>query len=328
MTSEIAKRCQNKWPSIFLGVGVDLSERVLNGRDGPCPHCGGKDRFRFSNKNGAGTWYCHGCNNGRGDGGDGVKLVMLVKGVDFKGAAKLIEGVIGQCWTTHGNGANGGDDKPKDPLRSWRDAYPDICGTPVETYLKNRGLILTAVARAALRFHPSLWHWPTKTKWPAMVAAVARADAFGALSVITCHQTFLAWDGSGKADVDKPKLFPSGVDPAGAGVWFGTAVPEREFVVAEGIESALSAMRLVGSDVGCAALSAWGIRKLELPPSARRVAVFADDDALQQGVAAANEARRRWQAEGRAVRVLQAREDSLDANDVWQRRMKISGRPA
>jgi hypothetical protein len=51
------------------------------------------------------------------------------------------------------------------------------------------------------------------------------------------------------------------------------------------------------------------------------VAVFADSDELQQGVAAANEARRRWQAEGRTVRVLQAEREGEDANDVWLRRL-------
>ena len=106
-------------------------------------------------------------------------------------------------------------------------------------------------------------------------------------------------DGSEKARVEKPKPFPSGVDPAGAAVWFGSPDPDHEFVVAEGIESALSAMRILGVAAGCAALSTWGIRCLVLPSAIRRVTVFADSDELQQGVAAANEARRRWRSEGR-----------------------------
>jgi putative DNA primase/helicase len=323
--SDLAQRCQGKWPSILLGLGV-LNGNALDGRDSPCPRCGGKDRFRFSDK-GFGAWFCHQCR----EGGGGIKLVMLVKGVDFKGAAQLIESIIGQCWTSPGIQSNGVDDKPKDPLRSWRDAYPDVRNdTPVKTYLENRGLALTDVEARSLRFHPALWHWIAKQKFPAMIAAVARASAQGAFEIITCHQTFLRPDGSGKADVEKPKLFPSGVDPAGGGVWFNADAIDSglELVVAEGIESVLSAMRLVGSDVGCAALSDWGIRKLILPERARRVVIFADSDELQQGVAAANEARRRWQAEGRAVRVLQAREDGEDANDVWIRRGKTSVRPA
>jgi putative DNA primase/helicase len=327
MKSDLAERCQGKWPSILLGLGI-LRGDALKGRDGPCPVCGGKDRFRFADK-GFGAWFCHQCGGPNGDGGGGIKLVMKVRRVDFKGAAKLIESIIGQCWTSPGAGASSAD-KPKDPLKPWRDAYPDIRNTPVDAYLKNRWLALTDIEARSFKFHPALWHWIAKQKFPAMIAAVARANASGAFETITCHETFLAFDGSDKADVDKPKLFPSGIDPAGAGVWFNAEAirPDSEFVVAEGIESALSAMRLVGVEAGCAALSAWGIRKLILPDCARRVVVFADDDSLQQGIAAANEARRRWQAEGRAVRVLQAREGGWDANDVWIRRAKMSVRPA
>jgi putative DNA primase/helicase len=122
-----------------------MSEAARRGRDAPCPICGGRDRFRFSNKDGLGLWYCHGC----GEGGDGVKLVMLAKGVDFKGAAKLIDGVLGNPGfyspgASAGNGGaahntNGGNGV-KDVLRSWREAYPAIRGTTVEAYLRGRGL--------------------------------------------------------------------------------------------------------------------------------------------------------------------------------------------
>ena len=324
--SAITDRCRGKWPSILIGVGVTMTEAARKGRDAPCPICGGKDRFRFSNKDGLGLWYCHGC----GEGGDGVKLVMLAKGVDFKGAAKLIDGVLGNrsfygASASYGNGdgSASADDKPKDPLRSWREAYPDIRNTSVETYLKGRGLTLADAEARPLRFHPALFHWISKQKFPAMIAAVARSPDEGkGGTIITCHQTFLQMDGSEKAPVEKPKLFPSGVDPAGAAVWFGSPDPDHEFVVAEGIESALSAMRILGVAAGCAALSTWGIRCLVLPSAIRRVTVFADSDELQQGVAAANEARRRWRSEGRTVRVLQAERDGEDANDVWMRRSK------
>jgi putative DNA primase/helicase len=330
MTSAIAERCRGKWPSILIGVGVSLSEAARKGRDAPCPICGGKDRFRFSNKDGLGLWYCHGCS----EGGDGVKLVMKVKGVDFKGAAKLIDGVLGDRSfyspsASHGNGntaatTNDGG-SPKDVLRSWRDAYPDIRNTTVEAYLRGRGLTLTDAEARSLRFHPALFHWISKQKFPAMVAAVARAPDEGKDgTVVTCHQTFLQIDGSGKAPVEKSKLFPAGVNPAGAGVWFGSPDPSHEFVVAEGIESALSAMRILGVQAGCAALSAVGIQRLVLPQHIRRVIVFADSDELQQGVAAANEARRRWRSEGRTVKVLQADRDGEDANDVWLRRLTSS----
>ena len=69
-----------------------------------------------------------------------------------------------------------------------------------------------------------------------MLARVALATG----EDITSHQTFIEPDGSGKAEIEKPRLFSAGGKTAGGGVWFGAADPEREFIVAEGIESTLS----------------------------------------------------------------------------------------
>jgi putative DNA primase/helicase len=154
----------------------------------------------------------------------------------------------------------------RDPLQTWRDGY-NIRDTPAEAYLYRRGLQLTDGEAEALRFHDSLWHWPTQTGRPAMLALVKLASGVE----LTVHQTFLAPGGVNKAAVEKPRLFPSGVSPAGGGVWFGVADPLSEFVVAEGVETAISALRLLNAKAGCAALSELGIRKLILPPEARRV---------------------------------------------------------
>jgi putative DNA primase/helicase len=167
-----------------------------------------------------------------------------------------------------------------------------------------------------LHYRDAAWHWPTGSTWPCVIALVRRHDGIE----LCAHQTFIEPDGSGKAPVEKPRLFPAGGAPAGGGVWFGAPDPEREFLVAEGIESTLSAMRLYGAESGVAGLSADGVRKLILPPEARRVRIFADNDELGQGLAAAVEARRRWRAEGRRVAISHAQAVGEDANDVWRRR--------
>jgi putative DNA primase/helicase len=249
-------------PDVWGRVGLGLSDKALKGKDTACPMCGGKDRFRISDKGGNGTWYCH----HERFGGDGIELVKRVLRVDFVRAAQLIEGVVGKA-TAYGayagNGGNGGNGL-KDPLKFWRDANPDIFGASVDFYLRNRGVQLTETEARALRFHPALWHWPTQTKWPAMIAAVGPFDG----PPVTCHQTFIEPDGSGKAPLEKARLFPSGAAPIG-GVWFGLASPDHEFIVAEGIESMLSAMRLYDAQAGYAALSDNGVRFLSLPPAAR-----------------------------------------------------------
>ena len=151
-----------------------------------------------------------------------------------------------------------------------------------------------------------------------MLALVKLADG----TELTTHQTFLEPDGSGKARIDRARLVAAGASPAGGGVWFGEPDPEREFLVAEGLESLLSALRIFGVTAGCAALSAIGVRRLILPPEARKVRIFADHDELGQGLVAAREARWRWRSEGRAVAISRAENVGEDANDVWMRMRK------
>jgi hypothetical protein len=207
-----------------------------------------------------------------------------------------------------------------DPLKPWRKSYAVFHGTYGETYLAERGLDPTDAEIAQLHTHPSLWHWPTQTKWPAMLLLVRKWADSGFVD-LTTHQTFLDRDRPRKAPIAKPRLFPAGVSPAGGGVWFGAPGPERTFVVAEGVESLLSALRLLDAVDGCAALSALGIRELILPPMARRVCIFADRDKEGQGLEAARVARSRWQVEGREVRTVQSDIPGEDANNVWLRRL-------
>jgi putative DNA primase/helicase len=205
---------------------------------------------------------------------------------------------------------------PNDPLRPWRMARPIIRGSLLDVYFKTRAITLTDDETAALRFAPNLFHWPTKTWRPALVALVRLADG----TELAGHQTFLAHDGHGKAAIARPRLFPAGSKPEGGGVWFGAIDPAQEFLVGEGIESTLSAMRLTRAAAGCAALSTRGIRRLILPAEVMRVRVFADRDAKDQGFNAARVACARWRAEGREVRVTLPERVGEDANTILVRR--------
>jgi putative DNA primase/helicase len=313
MCHEFADRCKDRWPSILMQLGL-LNGAALKGKDSPCPMCGGRDRFRFSDK-GFGRWFCRGC----GSGGDGVHLVQAIKGVDFLEAARLIEAVVGEAPQTPFRSS--GADKPRDPLKPWRKASPNVLGSPVDIYLRSRAIEVSEAEARSLRFHSALWHWPTQSKnWAAMVALVSRADG----TELTSHQTFLEPDGSGKAPLgDKSRLFPGGASPLGGGVWFGEPNGDGEFVVCEGVENLLSALRVFGVTAGCAALSALGVSRLILPPEAHRVRIFADHDEEGQGLAAARETCRRWRAEGREVAVSLAERVGEDANDVWMRRLGL-----
>jgi CHC2 zinc finger len=55
-------------------------------REGPCPKCGGTDRFSINTKKQC--WNCRGCNAG----GDVIALVQHLDGVDFLGACTVLAG--------------------------------------------------------------------------------------------------------------------------------------------------------------------------------------------------------------------------------------------
>ena len=82
---KISDQLTGRWVSILTMLGVD--EKILNSRrHHPCPGCGGKDRFRFTNYNNKGGYICSQCGNG-----DGFQLLDIVFGWDFKQSKEEIE---------------------------------------------------------------------------------------------------------------------------------------------------------------------------------------------------------------------------------------------
>ena len=84
------------WYFIFASLGIDVPANPR--RHGPCPICGGRDRFRFDAKNGAGTWFCN-----QGDSthpshkraGDGLALVADFLEISDSEAAKKVQEITG-----------------------------------------------------------------------------------------------------------------------------------------------------------------------------------------------------------------------------------------
>src|SRR3974390_2883119 len=79
---------RGRWKGVLESLGVP--SQFLTGKHSPCPMCGGKDRFRFLNTNGDGTYICNGCGNG-----NGFSLVMRWKDVDFLDALDLVRPLAG-----------------------------------------------------------------------------------------------------------------------------------------------------------------------------------------------------------------------------------------
>ncbi|WP_296818027.1 primase-helicase zinc-binding domain-containing protein [Thiobacillus sp.] len=54
MLQPVRELAHGRWPGILSRFG--LTDKQLSGRHTACPVCGGKDRFRFDDKEGRGTF--------------------------------------------------------------------------------------------------------------------------------------------------------------------------------------------------------------------------------------------------------------------------------
>ena len=196
---------------------------------------------------------------------------------------------------------------------TWRVALA-ASSTIAQIYLASRGIILTDLP-PSLRFHPRCPRprddagnvVPPLTAMVGLVEHVERGP-------IGVHCTYLRLDGSGNADLPKNNRRACFGCVGGGAVRFGVPRSGDWLAVGEGIETTLS-VAVACSMPAWAALSAYGVENLVLPPEATHVVICADNDVNGRGQRAAQKAAQRWIAEGRRVRVALPR-TSFDFNDV------------
>ena len=87
--SDVVAAACGHWRDLLPAIGIDVPH---GGKHGPCPVCGGADRFRLDDKAGRGTWFCNQCDP---QSGDGLDLVCRVTGKGVKDAAELIAPLVG-----------------------------------------------------------------------------------------------------------------------------------------------------------------------------------------------------------------------------------------
>ena len=185
-------------------------------------------------------------------------------------------------------------------------------GTPAAAYLARRGLPWLAM-NAVIRYRPDAPH-PGGGTLPAMVALVH--DAVG--NICACHRTYLDLSGAkAAADPGKASLGPI------AGGAIRLHPPAPELVIGEGLETAASAGLLLGLPAWSAIAAGNLAVSLVLPPMVRAVVIAADAD--PPGQRAADQAARRWQAEGRSVRICTPDQADQDFNDVLAVRLAMGG---
>lgn len=186
-----------------------------------------------------------------------------------------------------------------------------IAGTVAEQYLKSRGVADPAFPD--LLFHPNLVHRESRTSHPAMVAIVRNQEG----DRIGIHRTWLSGDGTGKADLPKPRMMLGPV--AGGAVRLAEIGADNVLGVAEGIETALAVMAACPNLPVWAALSATGLERVVPPPDVQSVVILADHDASGVGLRAAEALAERLVGEERGVHIAMPPNAGDDFNDLLQR---------
>lgn len=290
----LRERMRGRWHGVLPLLGVPAG--FLNGKHQPCPVCGGKDRARFDDKEGSGSWICSQCG-----AGDGMALVMKVNGWDFKTAADRVEALAGDVAPRAPRQEADPQKQRQAIIRKWTEAGG--IDAVVTKYLASRGI--------DPGFVPDL----RENHRCEMLALVRDASGQGC----QVHRTLLTPQGR-KADVDQVRMFMPGPIPEGACV---RLMPhEGTLGIAEGIETAFSAAILF--DVPCwAALNTSLLKKWQAPADVRRVIVFADNDANFAGQAAAYELARRL-ANNVEVEVRVPAHAGSDWNDELLKKRRFS----
>lgn len=286
---DVRTAARGRWRGILHSLGMD--ERSLSGKHGPCPLCGGKDRFRFDDKDGRGTYYCSGCG-----AGDGVKLAMGITGQDFKATAEQVERLAGVVQPNATKPERTDDDKLAALRRACRESKPITRGDEAFRYLAGRGLRMYDLPEN-VRLHPGLRYQDgdQAETYAAMLATVTAPDG----RAVSLHRTYL--QEARKAPVSHPKKLMQGLPLSGAAIRM-TAV-SQVLGIAEGIETALAASELFEVPVW-SCVSAQGIESFEPPAGVREVIVFADNDENFAGQAAAYRAAHRLKLKGFEVEVV------------------------
>lgn len=123
---EVLEAARGRWPGTLGRFGVNTA--LLTGRHGPCPGCGGRDRFRFDDKEGEGTFICS--QGGGGNlSGNGLTLLAHVTGWEWK---RCVE-EVGRLYLSDGRRRGMREDLEEAGVLPVREDLPEAPRSEVES---------------------------------------------------------------------------------------------------------------------------------------------------------------------------------------------------
>ena len=301
--TEAHRQLEGKWKGILVKAGIE--EKLLKRSHGPCPLCGGVDRFRFDDK-GLGRYYCQQCGPG-----DGFKLLMGYLHMTFAEAKAWAMNEAGVIEADRPQRERSDADKLADLRKVWEAGVPYAEG--LVAYFMDRGIDPDYADDPMLRWHPSL-RWFAEGKHgfaPAMLARFFQWDKKGGLQSVTVHRT---WP---KGSPKKKMVMPSPVNMNGIFCPLGGMPKDGRLGVTEGIESALSLRQLSSSTFDMPVWPTYSseeMKKFNPPPGVKQLYIGIDVDYSFTGQAAGYELARRMRVQrpDLGIHILRPADDGKD----------------
>jgi putative DNA primase/helicase len=263
-----------KWRDI---LGNYIPYEFLTGKHTGCPLCGGKDRFRFDNKNGNGSYYCSQCG-----AGTGIHLLAKFHDVNHSEAWKLVEKVIGTAKQLPAKKT----DKKKviaDILASCKHGGEFVSGYLASRYIQNSPETLLAG-----------FYWLDGAKCQCMVAKAAKGSKLAGI-----HATYVS---EGKKKARRMYAVEDG-SMNGSAIRLHKLNGGDSIVIGEGIETSLSASELIGLPAW-AAMDAQKLEVVQIPDQIKRIVIAGDLDDSFTGQKASYSLAKRLKSEGKKVDVI------------------------
>lgn len=285
-----------RWPDILTARGMDPS--FFNGKKGPCPFCGGSDRYHWVQKKYGGVWVCNSCTDDKY--ATGFNMLMRHMGYSsFRDAADDVRDFFGsnpnvkpipreqRLAQQEGMTPEKVERNRARMSKFWNEAREVREGDPVWLYMRNRVPGMNFMP-ANIRYHPSLEYWAPPPqgqekpvllgRFPAMLAYAQAPD--GAL--VQLHKTYLTPDGA-KADVPVAKKTDLGVGINSFAVRMMEPQGDK-LGICEGLETGWASAMLRNIPVW-PCLNGPAMAAFDLPPElygqVKTLVIFADSDELK-----------------------------------------------